>query len=80
MQVTLNPSSAAEVRLIAAFMNDLADLQELETEKLATRFRNCTLGSAFGTATPAAAEEAAPTPAEEAPAAPAAEPPAEPAQ
>ena len=65
MQVTLNPSSAAEVRLIAAFMNDLADLLELETEKLATRFRNCTLGSAFGTATPAAAEEAAPTPAEE---------------
>ena len=29
MQVTLNPGSPAEVRLIAAFMQDLADLQEL---------------------------------------------------
>ena len=30
MQVTLNPGSAAEVRLIAAFMNDYADLVDIQ--------------------------------------------------
>lgn len=62
MQVTLNPSSAEEVRLIAAFMNDLADLQELETEKFQAKF--------FGKGIPELLKEqnAAPAPAvEEAP-------------
>lgn len=36
MQVTLNPGSPAEVRLIAAFMQDLAELQELQAESWRT--------------------------------------------
>lgn len=37
MQVTLNPGSPAEVRLIAAFMQDLAELQELQAESWRTQ-------------------------------------------
>lgn len=34
MQITLNPCSVAEYRLLAAFMQDYADLVELEREQL----------------------------------------------
>lgn len=34
MQIALTPTSAAEVRLVAAFMQDLADLIELQAESV----------------------------------------------
>lgn len=41
MQVTLTPDSPAEKRLVAAFMNDLADLQELQREQLHEALNAC---------------------------------------
>ena len=59
MQVTLNPGSPAEVRLIAAFMQDLAELQELQAESWRTHAAPIdTLGAPASAPTQAEAKEA----------------------
>lgn len=40
MQITLTPATPAEKRLLSAFINDWADLQQLEMEDYQKRFEN----------------------------------------
>ena len=59
MQITLNAGNPAETRLIAAFLNDLADLQALQHEKLRSAIDSAAERTAPVLAAPTQAEATA---------------------
>ena len=59
MQITLNAGNPAETRLIAAFLNDLADLQALQHEKLRSAIDSAAEHTAPVLAAPTQAEATA---------------------